>query len=105
MMLERCADVLKQDTGERDGTSDQYHRFVLSVMDALRFDRDWRGSARTVALCSDGTRSLCRPATTDLLESCHSRYSRALGGFFQGLALWLKKRLHQIQAPVVPLAD
>ena len=26
--------------GERDGTHDQYHRFILSVLDALRGNRD-----------------------------------------------------------------
>ena len=72
-------------------------------MDALRFDRDWGGFAGTVALCSDGTPSLCRSATIDLLESCHSRYSRALGGFLQRVNLWLKNIFHQTRVPAVIL--
>ena len=42
--------------GERkvDGTTDQYYRFVLPLMDALRFDRDRGGSAGTMAVCPDG---------------------------------------------------
>ena len=65
----------------------------------MRFDRDWRGTARTVALCSDGASSLYRAATADLFESRHSRYTRALGDFVQRLTLWLKITLHQIQVP------
>src|SRR6516225_10270188 len=70
-----------------DGTTDQYYWFILSVVDALRLDRDRGGVARTMAFCPGGTRSLCRSAAAYLLEPCRSRYSRTLGGLFQGVTL------------------
>ena len=80
-----------------NGTTDQYYRLVFSVLDALRFDRDWRGSARTVALCSDGASSLYRAASARLFESWQFRHARTLGDFVQRLTLWLKITLHQIR--------
>ena len=77
--------------GERDGTTDQHYRFVFPVLDALRADRDCGSAAWTVALCPDGTRSVCRPASAGILESWPSRDARALGGFLQGLMLWLTR--------------
>jgi hypothetical protein len=41
--------------GIYSGTSDQYHWFVLSVMDAVRGNRDCGGLAWTVAVRPDGT--------------------------------------------------
>src|SRR5437870_393777 len=83
----------------KHGTTDQYYRLVFSVLDALRFDRDWRGSARTVALCSDGASSLYRATSAGLFESWHSRHARTLGDFVQRLTLWLKITLHQVRVP------
>src|SRR5437588_6014367 len=70
-----------------DGTTDQYYRLVFSVLDALRFDRDWRGSARTVALCSDGASSLYRAASAGLFESWNFRDAHLVGRFLQGLIM------------------
>src|SRR2546430_13083681 len=89
--------ALRQDRRKvNDGTTDQYYRLVFSVLDALRFDRDWRGSARTVALCSDGASSLYRATSAGLFESLHSRHPRPLGDFVQRLTLWLKIKLHPV---------
>src|SRR5438876_6180819 len=82
-----------------DGITNQYYRLVFSVLDALRFDRDWRGSARTVALCSDGASSLYRATSAGLFEPWHSRHARTLGDFVQRLTLWLKITLHQVRVP------
>src|SRR5215831_16817526 len=87
-----------------DGTTDQYYRVVFSILDALRFDRHRGGAAGTVVLCPDGTRSLCRPASANLFEPWHSRYSRALGSSLYRLTTWLKIKFRQTQA-VVPLAE
>ena len=57
-----------------------------------------------VAACSDGgflsalgLHPYVGPPAAGLFESCHSRHSRALGGFLQRLTLWLKKTFHQIR--------
>src|SRR5437879_13095022 len=76
-----------------NGTTDQYYRLVFSVLDALRFDRDWRGSARTVALCSDGASSLYRATSASLFESWHSRHARTLGDFVQRLTRSEERRV------------
>jgi hypothetical protein len=38
----------------KDGTTDQYHRFVFSVVDAMRGDRNCGGATGTVAIRPDG---------------------------------------------------
>ena len=79
--------------GERDGTPDQLNRFFFPVLDAVRIDRDYHGSVRTVAFHPRRTRSLFGTAQAGLFESCHIRYPAALGSFFQGLNLWLMNTL------------
>src|SRR5215470_13102604 len=71
----------------KHGTTNQRHRFVFSVVDAVRGDRDWSRSARTVAVCPDRASSLYGAASADLFESRHSRDSRTLGGFLQRITL------------------
>src|SRR6476660_1392005 len=82
-----------------NGTTDQCHRFVLSVVDAVRGDRPCGGVARTVAVSAHWCRSLCWAAGAGLFESGHSRHARTLGDFLQRLTLWLKITLHQIRVP------